>query len=188
TDAGIAEAVRNPLRLACHADVSEQDALIASIRRDVTDRAGDLALVQMALYAMWQKHRADHVNLLVAYSQLGGVAGALAHEAEHLRTQRLDAAERALLGAIFVRLVRLGETGGATRRTADLADFEGPRRALIARLAHVFAAPTRSCMREHLRIHPDELPRNDCTHPRLEKPHGLKITAGPRSQASSRKK
>src|SRR6266567_3080347 len=135
TDAGIAEAVRNPLRLAGHTDVSEQDAVIASIRRDVSDRAGDLALVQMALYAMWQKHRADHVDLLVAYSQLGGVAGALAHEAEHVRTQRFDATERVLLGPIFVRLVRLGETGGATRRAADLADFEGPGRALIAKLA-----------------------------------------------------
>jgi WD40 repeat protein len=135
TDAGIAEAVRNPLRLAGHTDAAEQDALIGSIRRDITDRAGDLALVQMALYAMWQKHQADHVDLLVAYAQLGGVVGALAHEAEHVRTQRLDATERVLLGSIFVRLVRLGETGGATRRAGDLADFEGPRRALIAKLA-----------------------------------------------------
>ena len=71
TDAGIIEAVHNPLRLAGHTDVSEQDAVIDSIRRDITDRAGDLALVQMALYAMWQKHRADGINLLVAYSQVG---------------------------------------------------------------------------------------------------------------------
>ena len=135
TDQGITEAVRKPLRLAGHTDGSEQDALIASIRRDISDRPGDLALVQMALYAMWQKHRADGVDLLVAYSQVGGVAGALAHEAEHVRTDVLEAAERALLTAIFVRLVRLGETGGATRRAADLADFNDPRRNLAARLA-----------------------------------------------------
>ena len=135
TDKGIAEAVRNPLRLAGHTDSTEQDAVIASIRRDISDRAGDLALVQMALYAMWQKHRADGVDLLVAYSQVEGVVGALAHEAEHVRTQRLDAAERALLASLFIRLVRLGETGGATRRAADLADFDGPRRVLAARLA-----------------------------------------------------
>ena len=59
TDKGIEEAVRNPLRLAGHRDVSEQDAVIDSIRRDITDRAGDLALVQIALYAMWQKHRVE---------------------------------------------------------------------------------------------------------------------------------
>jgi hypothetical protein len=89
----------------------------------------------MALYAMWQKHRADGSDLLVAYSQVGGVVGALAHEAEHVRTDRLDVNERALLAPIFVRLVRLGETGGATRRTAELADFDDPRRTLAARLA-----------------------------------------------------
>jgi hypothetical protein len=135
TDEGIIEAVRKPLRLAGHSDVFEQDAVINSIRRDITDRAGDLALVQMALYAMWQKHRADGVNLLVAYSQVGGVVGALAHEAEHVRTQRLDTTERASLAPLFIRLVRLGETGGATRRAAELADFDGPRRMLAARLA-----------------------------------------------------
>ena len=135
TDKGIIEAVRYPLRLAGHTDVSEQDAVIASIRRDISDRAGDLALVQMALYAMWQKHRADGVDLLVAYSQVGGVVGALAHEAEHVRTHRLDAIERVLLAPLFIRLVRLGETGGATRRATDLADFDGPRRILAASLA-----------------------------------------------------
>src|SRR5215471_11458017 len=95
---------------------AEEDAVIAAIRRDISDRAGDLALVQMALYAMWQKHRADGVDLLVAYSQVGGVEGAL-------------------LPAIFVRLVRLGETGGATRRTAQLADFDDLRQVLASKLA-----------------------------------------------------
>ena len=135
TDAGIAEAVRKPLALAGHTDLAEQDAVIASIRRDISDRPGDLALVQMALYAMWQKHKADGVGLLVAYSQVGGVAGALAHEAESVRTHRLDAGERELLAPVFTRLVRLGETGGATRRVADLADFDPPRRALAGKLA-----------------------------------------------------
>src|SRR5262249_8358439 len=112
TDQGIIEAVRNPLRLAGHTDLSEHDAVTEPIQRDITDRAGDLALVQMALYAMWQKHHTDGVNLLVAYSQVGGVVGALAHEAEHVRTQRLDTTERGSLAPLFIRLVRLGETGG----------------------------------------------------------------------------
>jgi WD40 repeat protein len=135
TDLGIAEAVRKPLALAGHGDLAEQDAVIASVRRDISDRPGDLALLQMALYAMWQKHKADGADLLVAYSRVGGVAGALAHEAENVRTHRLDAAERELLAPVFVRLVRLGETGGATRRVADLADFDPPRRALVSKLA-----------------------------------------------------
>jgi WD40 repeat protein len=135
TDTGIAEAVHKPLALAGHTDSPEQDAVIASIRRDISDRPGDLALVQMALYAMWQKHKADGSGLLVAYSQVGGVVGALAHEAESVRTHRLDAGERELLAALFTRLVRLGETGGATRRVADQADFDSPRRALAGKLA-----------------------------------------------------
>jgi hypothetical protein len=135
TDAGIAEAVRKPLALAGHTDVLEQDALIASIRHDISDRPGDLALVQMALYAMWQTHKADGTDLLVAYSRVGGVVGALAHEAENVRTHRLDAGERELLPAVFARLVRLGETGGATRRLADQGDFDPPRRALAGKLA-----------------------------------------------------
>jgi WD40 repeat protein len=135
TDAGIAEAVRKPLALAGHTELVEQDVVIDAIRRDITDRAGDLALVQMALYAMWQKHRADGAGLLVAYSQVGGVAGALAHEAESVRTHRLDANERELLAAVFTRLVRLGETGGATRRVAELADFDPSHRALAGKLA-----------------------------------------------------
>src|SRR5262249_18360612 len=151
TDKGIDEAVRNPLRLAGHTDISEQNAVIDSIRRDITDRAGDLALVQMALYAMWQKHRADGVNLLIAYLQVGGVVGALAHEAEHVRTQRLDPTERASLAPILIRLVRLRDAGGGPRRRGgaapfggargargrrcELADFEGPRRMLADKLA-----------------------------------------------------
>jgi WD40 repeat protein len=135
TDAGIADAVRKPLALSGHTDLAEQDALIASIRRDISDRPGDLALVQMALYAMWQKHKADGAGLLVAYSQVGGVAGALAHEAESVRKHRLGEDESKLLPSVFARLVRLGETGGATRRVADLADFDPPRRALAGKLA-----------------------------------------------------
>src|SRR5262249_847483 len=69
------------------------------------------------------------------YSQVGGVAGALAQEAENVRTERLDVAARALLPSIFVRLVRLGETGGATRRTAQLADFDDLRQVLASKLA-----------------------------------------------------
>jgi WD40 repeat protein len=135
TNEGIAEAVRKPLALAGHTDLAEQDAVIASIRRDISDRPGDLALVQMALYAMWQKHKADSARLLVAYSQVGGVAGALAHEAESVRTRRLDASEQEMLLPVFTRLVRLGETGGATRRFAEIADFDPPRRALSRKLA-----------------------------------------------------
>jgi hypothetical protein len=58
TDAGIAEAVRKPLALAGHTDLGEQDAVIASIRRDISDRPGDLALVQVAFAPDYGSHKA----------------------------------------------------------------------------------------------------------------------------------
>ena len=82
-----------------------------------------------------EKHRADKVDLLVAYSEVGGVAGALAQKAERVRTKLDKDGRGALLPGIFVRLVRLGETGGATRRMAEFSDFDDRRRALAAELA-----------------------------------------------------
>ena len=64
---------------------------------------------------------------------VGGVLGALAQEAEKVR-KTLAADDQARLELIFVRLVRLGDTGGATRRTAALDDFDDSRRALLRRL------------------------------------------------------
>jgi len=52
-----------------------------------------------------------------------------------VRTERLTDAERALLPGLMVRLVRLGDTGGAIRRQARLDDLDPGRRALAQKLA-----------------------------------------------------
>ena len=108
--------------------------MIASIRRDISDRPGDLALVQMALYAMWQKHKADGAGLLVAYSEVGGVAGALAHEAE--RCARIVSTRASANARAAVRPVgpsrRDRRRDAAGRRTCR---SRPPRRALAAKLA-----------------------------------------------------
>jgi tetratricopeptide (TPR) repeat protein len=131
TDEGLAEAVRKPLLMAGHKDSAEQDALIAQIRRDVSDRPGDLALVQMALFETWKRHKIGQYGLLEAYTEVGGVSGALAHAAEEVRTKKLDAKQQALLEPIFVRLINLGDTSGATRRVARIDEFDDSRRDLI---------------------------------------------------------
>jgi hypothetical protein len=64
----------------------EQKALVAEIRRDLGDRPGDLALAQMALWTVWRNRRAHGGSLLKAYVNVGGVSGALAQEAERVRT------------------------------------------------------------------------------------------------------
>src|SRR5262249_25701266 len=135
SDAGLELAVRAPLSMAGHADEAEQAALAREMRRDLGDRPGDLALAQMALWTVWRNRRAHAGSLLRAYMDVGRVSGALAQEAERIRTQKLNDAERALLPALFVRLVRLGETGGVLRRVAGKDEFDAARRALADKLA-----------------------------------------------------
>jgi hypothetical protein len=112
TDEGLAKAVRKPLLMAGHKDTAEQDALIAQIRRDVSDRPGDLALVQMALFETWKQRKVNGSGLLEAYTAVGGVSGALAHAAEDVRTNKLSPKQQDLLVPIFVRLVNLGDAAG----------------------------------------------------------------------------
>ena len=132
--AQIAQMIRRPLRLAGFDDRAQEDMLVDRIAADLSTRPGDLALAQMALHLVW-RDRDQHGSMLSAYAAMGGVLGALGAEAERVSTKMLDPAERALLLPIFIRLVRLGETVGATRRTASLEEFDAPRRALIDRLA-----------------------------------------------------
>ncbi|SEE86462.1 WD domain-containing protein, G-beta repeat-containing protein [Rhizobiales bacterium GAS191] len=135
SDAGLEEAVRVPLRMAGFTDEAEQKALAQQTRRDLGDRPGDLALAQMALWTVWRNRSAHGGSLLKAYVDVGGVSGALAQEAERTRTAKLDAAERELLPALFVRLVRLGETGGVLRRLAGKDEFDDKRLMLADKLA-----------------------------------------------------
>jgi hypothetical protein len=130
----LAAIVHRPLKLAGHQDEAERDALLAAVRRDVSDRPGDLALVQMALFETWRKSKGGQENLIEAYGRVGGVAGALAHAAEEVRTKKLTEDEAGLLEATLVRLVNLGETGGATRRPAQRDEFDPTRSALAKKL------------------------------------------------------
>ena len=133
SDNGLRDAIRKPLRLAGDKDEAAQDALVKAVRRDISDQPSDLPLMQVALRAAWREHRAAGIGLVEAYESVGGVLGALANEAEAVRN-RLTPEDQARLESIFVRLVRLGDTGGATRRTAALDEFDEARRGLVQRL------------------------------------------------------
>ncbi len=134
SDDGLSEAVCKPLRLAGEKDEAAQAALVKAVRRDLSDQPSDLPLLQVALRAAWREHKATRLGLNAAYHSVGGVLGALAREADKVRTTKLSAEDQARLESVFVRLVRLGDTGGATRRTAALNEFDGPRQALLRRL------------------------------------------------------
>ncbi|MCI0600864.1 MAG: toll/interleukin-1 receptor domain-containing protein [Beijerinckiaceae bacterium] len=130
----LAETAREPLALAGFKDQPQVEALIQGIGRDVSDREGDLALVQMALHSVWRLHKTQKEDLLQAYAEVQGVSGALAHEAEKVRGKLTDA-QQALLFPILARLIRRGELGGATRRLAQRGEFDADKQRLIAHLS-----------------------------------------------------
>jgi energy-coupling factor transporter ATP-binding protein EcfA2 len=127
--------VTEPLKLA-GVEEGDRTALADSALKDVGERPGDLALLQFALTETW-RHRYDYGgDLLRAYTGVGRVEGALADAAERVYAQILggDANQHKIEG-LFVRLVRLGDTGGATRRVARRSEFGKQRWALARRLA-----------------------------------------------------
>ncbi|MEM9139765.1 MAG: TIR domain-containing protein, partial [Pseudomonadota bacterium] len=103
----LAEIVLRPLAMAGHRDQNDQQALLAAIRAEISDRPGDLALVQIALEAAWERHRETGEPLSQAYTAVGGLRGALDTTAEKVRAG-LSAGEQSTLPALLVRLVRLG--------------------------------------------------------------------------------
>ena len=133
SEAGPRDAIREPLRFAGHTDETAQVALTKAVGRDISHQPSDLPLMQVALRAAWRGHRATGIGLVEAYELVGGVLGALANEAEAAR-DRLARNDQARLESIFVRLVRLGDTSGATRRSARLDEFDQPRRTLLRKL------------------------------------------------------
>ena len=134
SEQALAEAAREPLALVGFRDQPAVDALIHAIQRDVSDREGDLALVQMALHSVWRRHKTQSEDLLQAYAEVQGVSGALAHEAEKVRG-KLNDGQKALLFPILARLIRRGELGGATRRMAQRDEFDAEKQKLIAHLS-----------------------------------------------------
>jgi WD40 repeat protein len=134
SDDGLRRIVTEPLRLAA-VEAADREALASEVLRDVGERPGDLALVQMALTETWRARDQHGGDLLRAYADVGRVEGALAKAAERVRAEVLDAGQRDLLDSILLRLVRLGDTGGATRRVAGRSEFDDARWALIQKLA-----------------------------------------------------
>lgn len=130
---GLVKVVSRPLEMAGHTNVDEINALASAFQRDMMDQPGDLALVQMALHAIWRR-RQEAGGLLEAYQKVNGIAGALAYEADNVRETKLSVQEQNLLVPLFVRLIRLGDTGGATRRAARLADLDEVRANLARKL------------------------------------------------------
>jgi hypothetical protein len=87
-----------------------------------------------SIHSVWRRHKTQSEDLLQAYTEVQGVSGALAHEAEKVRGKLSDV-EHALLFPILARLIRRGELGGATRRMAQRDEFDAEKQKLIAHLS-----------------------------------------------------
>jgi WD40 repeat protein len=134
SDEGLRRCIEEPLKLG---GVTDATAFADEVMRDLGERPGDLALLQMALTETWLKRKQFEGDLLKTYRAIGRLAGALANAAEEVYLQHLDEAERALAQPVFIRMVRLGDTGGTTRRIATKMEFEPRRWRLVQKLASV---------------------------------------------------
>jgi WD40 repeat protein len=132
---GLREVITRPLDLA-GIDERDREDLARAVLKDVGDEPGELALLQMALWRTWSEAHGQGPDLVKAYGRIGRVEGALAQAADEV-FNRLSPDEQRRAETLFVRLVRPGEAGGATRRVARLEEFDTPTRALADKLSQV---------------------------------------------------
>jgi class 3 adenylate cyclase/energy-coupling factor transporter ATP-binding protein EcfA2 len=86
---------------------------------------GALPLLSHALLETWKRRRANLMNLR-AYSEAGGVRGAIAKTAESVYYGELNLAQQEIARNIFLRLTELGEGTQDTRRRAAISELMPP--------------------------------------------------------------
>jgi WD40 repeat protein/DNA-binding SARP family transcriptional activator len=109
------------------------DALIA----DVQGEPGALPLLSTSLLELWQ-HRDGRTLRLSAYSQAGGVRGAVARLAERA-FGRLDPGHRDIARRVLLRLAGGGEGDTVVRRRVSLAELEVEHREEVAEVLSALA-------------------------------------------------
>lgn len=98
-----------------------EKALVETLLKDTIEAPGILPLLQHTLTELFHK-RDGNVLTLEAYQEMGGVKGALAHQADAI-LDGMPMAQRHIVRRIFMRLVRPGEGGiPHTRRRAAFSE------------------------------------------------------------------
>jgi hypothetical protein len=136
SDDDLNQIVTKPLELA-GVPADGREALARAVLRDVGERPGDLALVQFALTQAWWRRKSYGNDLLHSYIEVGRVEGGLAGAAERVYQELGGDKNESEIEAVFIRLVRLGDTGGATRRIARRREFSDERWRLVQQLAEI---------------------------------------------------
>ncbi len=131
SDAQLRNCIEKPLALT---DIGNTEVFVTRVLADVGDQPGELALLEMALTESWRRRRQCSGDILQIYITLGGTAGTLANVADEV-FNKLDEIEQVLAQASLIRLVRLGETGGTTRRIAARDEFSKDAWCVLQKLA-----------------------------------------------------
>jgi WD40 repeat protein/DNA-binding SARP family transcriptional activator/tRNA A-37 threonylcarbamoyl transferase component Bud32/energy-coupling factor transporter ATP-binding protein EcfA2 len=111
-----------------------EPGLVAQIIADVAAQAGALPLLQFTLSTLFDTREGDLITLR-AYTALGGVAGAVASEAENLH-QQLSPADQEQMRELFEALVTPGDGTDDTRRRAKRGELGTVPAKLLERLDH----------------------------------------------------
>jgi hypothetical protein len=102
--------------------------LIYTLLLDVVGAAGDLALLQTALKAVWQHREMDLKGqdpprlTLEAYAEMGGIRHLLSQRASQFY-QQLSRTDQPIAERIFMGLCELGEGSTLTRRQVQLSEL-----------------------------------------------------------------
>ena len=116
-DDELRQAIAEPaVQAGCPLDAGTIDLLI----EQTAGREGTLPLLEFALTRIWDGMAAE-VAPSETLTRLGGVGGALAHDAQALY-DRLDDGDKAIARRAFLAMVQLGEGARDTRRQVTLSE------------------------------------------------------------------
>ena len=110
-----------------------EEGLTGRILDAVSERPGDLPLLEFAMTLLWGRQIQRRLTLKT-YQEMGGVEMALAGYAEQVYS-RLPAPGRLLMQQVMVQLVRPGEGTADTRRIATRAEIGEANWPLVIHLA-----------------------------------------------------
>ncbi|MEV7930494.1 trypsin-like peptidase domain-containing protein [Kitasatospora sp. NPDC088779] len=114
--------------------VRYQAGLVERILRDTNAEPGALPLLGLSLDLLWRRQSGGELSLL-AYEELGGVAGALGDHADQVWEEHVGPEDEPVARRLFTRLIRLpAGTAAAIRRTALRTELDEGEWRLAQRL------------------------------------------------------
>jgi hypothetical protein len=139
---GLREVIEKPASLP-DVQLTFEDDLVSDLLFEVQEQAGALPLLQFTLDQLFQR-RSERQLTLKAYSEIGGVKGAVAKHAESTYAALPSEEHQHLARALFLRLIDPGMSEqDTTRRRAALSELSLPdakQTAILRESADTFIA------------------------------------------------